>query len=909
VKYDFDISIDDSNSSHTLIVGFVGSEKDVLDLGSATGALGAALKRNGCRVTGVEVDAEAAKVAAAVLDRVVANDLNDPATLTQFPKASFDFVICGDVLEHLADPERVLTDVRPLLRLGGAVVLSIPNVAHADVRLSLLAGRFDYQPLGLLDDTHIRFFTRTSLQALLARAGFSPVAVQRTTSPAFGTEIRIQPAEFPPEVISAVQASGEATTYQFVIKAVPSDQLAGALPEIDVWGEPGPTLLDHEEWNSRFGLERALVGSVARMATMLPPPVSRSPRALSHTPYEYGLDAAQDREGYRLRLEAVGERDAARRRRHLEQLAADSPPQISVLVPVYRPDIDLLDRCVESVRRQTYQNWQLCLCDDGSGDPEVQAALARIEVSDPRITVARRERNGGISAATNSAAEAATGEFLALLDQDDEYEPGALAAAAVALCEDGEIDLLYTDEDKIDPDGGRSEPFFKPNWSPDQLTSHMYLGHLLVFRRSLFDAVGGFRSEYDGSQDYDLVLRLSEKARKVAHVPIVCYHWRKIEGSTAQDYRAKPGADLAARAALADAARRRGWDATVEPGLHEGTFRVRHAVSGSPLVSVIVPFHDGAEYLRRCVTALRERAGYEHFEVILVDNNSWEPETRAVLDRLTEDSRCRIVPYPQPFNWAAINNHTAQFARGDHLLFLNVDVEGGSDGWLAALVEQSQRPEVGAVGGRLLYPNGMVQHAGVVMGLGGGVAWHAFCFLPGDQPGYFGQAKVIRNYCAVTGACMMVRRDVFDSLGGFDRALPVAYNDIDFCLRLREAGYRVVFTPFSELVHEESAVRGHASREPVETAIMWERWAPVIRNDPYFNPNLDPRRSECALDAGLEEDPWQTLVSTVEKWLTRSGATWPQNKSSSSHQGLAQLRSSTSSFWMKSGATSTPTSS
>jgi O-antigen biosynthesis protein len=451
---------------------------------------------------------------------------------------------------------------------------------------------------------------------------------------------------------------------------------------------------------------------------------------------------------------------------------------------------------------------------------------------------------------------------------------GGLTSVALALACDPQIDVLYTDEDKISEDGSRVEPFFKPDWCPDQLLSHMYMGHLLVIRRSLFEQLGGLRSAFDGSQDFDLALRATELARKIAHEPSVAYHWRKMPGSTAQSYQAKPEADQAARRALADALSRRREVATVETGAHESTFRVRRAIVGSPLVSIIIPFHDGAELLRRCLKSVRETAGYENWEAVLVDNLSWEPETRSILSRLEEDSRCRVVEYPHPFNWAALNNFAAQQARGEHLLFLNVDVEGNSHGWLAAMLEHSQRPEVGAVGARLLYPDGRVQHAGVIMGKGGGVAGHAFCFLPGVQPGYFGQDRLIRNYSAVTGACMMSSREAFAAVGGFDESLTVAYNDVDYCLRLGKMGLRTVYTPYAELVHEESAARGRASREFGETAIMFRRWEPLIRRDPFFNPNLNPLGHGFDLHHRRDEqgeDPWRTLALSAEKWLMESG--------------------------------------
>jgi len=344
----------------------------------------------------------------------------------------------------------------------------------------------------------------------------------------------------------------------------------------------------------------------------------------------------------------------------------------------------------------------------------------------------------------------------------------------------------------------------------------------------------------------------------VAHIPEIGYHSREKGGPIAPE-------PAAAQAALTDALTRRGEDATVAEGLHPGTFRVRRTIRGAPLVSIVIPFRDGAELLRRAVESLPSMTGYDRWEAILVDNRSWEPETKALLPQLLREPRCRVTEYGGEFNWAAINNFAAARCDGDVLLFLNSDIEGRRAGWLSAMMEHAQRSDVGAVGARLLYPNGAVQHAGVVMGMGGGIAWHPFCFCPADQPGYFGQAKVIRNYSAVTGACLMVRRQVFDEVSGFDEALAVSFNDIDFCLRLRERGYRVVSTPFAELVHHESSTRGRSAVERDESWTMLDRWVHVMRRDPYFNPNLDLRRTEFAVRVGPEEvDPWRNLRLTLE---------------------------------------------
>ena len=464
----------------------------------------------------------------------------------------------------------------------------------------------------------------------------------------------------------------------------------------------------------------------------------------------------------------------------------------------------------------------------------VRRQLARI-ADPPAVSVVE----GDSVEAWNVAASESTGEFLAFVETGDELEPGVIDDIALALHGDPAIDVLYTDSDLLDADGRRIRPFFKPGWAPDQLLSHPYVGRLLVVRRSLFESAGGFAGDDFGSAaEYDLTLRVTEQARRIVRLPIVGYHRRTPQ---------RPLDDSEALLALEAALRRRGETGGAETGLCPGTYRVRRMIRGDPLVSVIVPFHNGAEHLRRCLTSLRETAGYERWEAVLIDNRSWDPNTRAVLTRHASDERIRVLPYPGRFNWAAINNHAVKHSNGAHLLFLNADVAGLSEGWLTAMLEHSQRSDVGAVGARLLYPDGRVQHAGVVMGLGGGVAWHAFCYCPSDRSGYFDQAKVIRNYSAVTGACMMVRYDVFERMGGFGEDLPVAYNDVDFCLRLHDEGYRIVYTPYAELIHDESYARGRIPPDGYAVETMTARWGDRIRSDPYYNPNLDLRRPEAVV--------------------------------------------------------------
>jgi len=522
----------------------------------------------------------------------------------------------------------------------------------------------------------------------------------------------------------------------------------------------------------------------------------------------YGPDAAEDDQAYRAWLAAYAEKRDGERAANRRELSHHRPPGISVVVGGNPVEPDLCARSLASARDQ-----------DLPVTDVVEALTPELDLAD----------------SWNAGASRASGDFLAFVEAGDELEPGVLADVALTLAGDPEIDLAYTDSDSLNQAGERIRPFFKPGWAPDQLLSHMYLGRLTVVRRSLFESIGGFRSGFGQSHEYDFALRASERARRIVRVPVVGYHRRSTPAESAGE-----GANRALEAAL----RRRGEEAEVEPGLCPGTYRLRRPVSTDALVSVIVPFHNGAEHLRRCVRSLQQTAGHDRWEAILVDNRSWDPNTRALLARTARDPRVRVISYPGSFNWAAINNRAVKESTGAHLLFMNADVEGRSDGWMDAMLEHSQRPEIGAVGARLLYPDGRVQHAGVVMGLGGGVAWHIFCNCPESSSGYFDQAKVIRNCSAVTGACMMVRRDAFERLGGFSEDLAVAYNDVDFCLRLQHEGYRVVYTPFAELVHDESQTRGRMPPDRHAVDTMTARWGDWIRCDPYFNPNLDRYRAE-----------------------------------------------------------------
>ncbi len=519
-------------------------------------------------------------------------------------------------------------------------------------------------------------------------------------------------------------------------------------------------------------------------------------------------------------------------------------PLISITTPVYNTDEVWLRKAIESVRAQIYPRWELCLVNDASTSPHVRSILDEYAAHDGRIKVKHLRQNEGAAGAGNHALGISTGEFVGRLDSHDELSPDALFEVVKRLNESPDLDLLYSDQDKLELDGRRVEPFFKPDWSPDLLLSCNYIQHFGVFRRSLLAEIGGFRPEFVWSADSDLLLRFTERTGKIAHIPKILYHWRKIPGSLAASPSAKPHVSETGRRALLDALRRRRYDGWVENSSAPGLRTVRYRLSGTPLVSIIIPTRDQWQLLQQCVRSVEERTSYPRYEIIVLDNDSAEPRTLKYLEAIAR--RWRVYRYPGPFNFSAINNFGATHARGEYLLFLNDDTQVVRSEWLTAMLEHAQRPEVGAVGAKLLYPDGRVQHAGVVLGIGG-VAGHAFRYVPDEALRHLGFADCVRNCSAVTAACMMVPRRAFAEVDGFDERFRMAFNDVDFCLRLRERGYLIVYTPLAVLYHHESATRGRR-HPPEDEALCLRRWGDLIRGgDPYYNPNLTVSREDWSL--------------------------------------------------------------
>ncbi len=522
-------------------------------------------------------------------------------------------------------------------------------------------------------------------------------------------------------------------------------------------------------------------------------------------------------------------------------------PKISIITPVYNPDKQWLESCINSVINQTYDNWELCLADDNSTKPHVKEILEYFSKKDPRIKVVYRPKNGHISKASNSALKIATGEFVALLDHDDDLAPHALFKIVETLNQNSKLDLIYSDEDRVEIDGQHVNPFFKPDWSPDMLMSLNYICHLSVIRKKIIDQIKGFRTGYEGSQDYDLFLRITEQTKNIYHIPDILYSWRKIPGSTAAVYSVKNYCNQASIKSLTDALDRRNIAGKAENGLVEGTFRTKYQVISNPLVSIIIPTKDKVDYLKRCLDSIFKKTTYQNYELIIIDTNSVEKETYDYYQKIKSNKKITFLTWKKEFNYSAVNNFGAKKAKGDYFLLLNNDTEIITPDWIESMLEHAQRPQTGAVGVKLLYPNNRIQHAGVLIGIGG-VANHAMLDYPDSLVQSFPVANskdIVRNFSAVTAACLMISKTKFFEVNGLNEKFRIAFNDVDFCLNLSQKGYFNVYTPYAKLYHHESISVGKptdGSRNLIELNQEMERvinkWAEIIKKDPFYNKNL-----------------------------------------------------------------------
>jgi GT2 family glycosyltransferase len=530
-------------------------------------------------------------------------------------------------------------------------------------------------------------------------------------------------------------------------------------------------------------------------------------------------------------------------------------PLISVVVPAFRTPEEFLRRMLDSLLMQTYGNWELCLANGSPEDADMARVLAEYAQRDSRIRFEALEKNLGIAENTNRALAMARGEFVGFLDHDDFLAPNALFEIVKALQKEPDAKVFYTDEDKVTANGKEHfQPHFKPDFNLDLLRSNNYICHFFVAKRELIENAGGFRTEYEGAQDYDFIFRCVEKAEnKIVHIPEILYHWRTHSSSTADNPASKMYAFEAGRRAICAHLERSGVKGVVTHTKDLGFYRVQYPVEGEPLVSIIIPNKDECGTLTACLQSIREKTTYKNYEILIVENNSTTDEIFAYYGEVAREENIRLLRWEKEFNYSAINNFAARKARGEYLLFLNNDVTVITPQWLEELLGVCQRPEVGAAGVKLLYPDNTIQHAGCVIGIGG-IAGSMFVDMPAERSGYLHKASIMQDMSAVTAACMMMKKKVFEEAGGFAEELAVAFNDMDLCLRVNQAGHLVVYDPYVQLYHAESKTRGaEDSKEKVrrfqrEIEYMRCHWMHILKNgDPYYNKNLSLTRWDYSL--------------------------------------------------------------
>lgn len=522
-------------------------------------------------------------------------------------------------------------------------------------------------------------------------------------------------------------------------------------------------------------------------------------------------------------------------------------PLISIIIPVYNPPIGFFKKALDSIVNQIYTNWEICIADDCSTDEEVKEVIEEYKKKHSNIKVVYRTENGHISKASNSAIELAEGEYTLLFDQDDELKENTLFEIVKLINQKPDADLIYSDEDKIDENNIHSAPHFKPDWCPDSLLSRNYICHVSVFKTNQLRAIGGFRVGFEGSQDHDLLLRYTEKYTNIYHIPEILYHWRIHEYSVASSEGVKPYAYRAAQTAITEAFARRGYQANI--GFLDGFigYTVRLEIKKpNDLVSIIIPTKDKQKYLEQCIDSIVNLSEYRNFEIILIDNNSSERGFFKLIEKYKNQRNFKFIYVrdEKVFNFSRLMNLGRKYANGEYILLLNNDTQVISPDWINGLMEHAQRPEIGVVGCKLLFDDDTIQHAGVVIGLGG-VASHAFMGDYVDEPGYFHYKKLLNNYSALTAACIMMRKNVYDEVNGFNEEFVVEYNDVDFCLKVLEKGYRNLYVPHVSLYHYESISRGHPhatsegyKRHVKEVNLFRKKWMKYVDHDPCYNPNL-----------------------------------------------------------------------
>lgn len=941
-RYAYQINPEEDFTTAARILRLVGTGKRVLELGAASGSMTRAFKeRNQCTVVGVEIDAAAAESARPYCERLIVGDIDTLDWAAEFGDERFDVVVAADVLEHLVDPWRCLEQTRARLTPAGYLVLSIPNVGFSGLLGAICAGEFPYQDKGLLDSTHLRFFTSHELEIALVASGYLPDEWERVELGAVDSEFSGHWQTLPEAVKAALAMNPEANTYQFVVRAFPADRqrwnryLRGKKALVDeAHCSREEALLQAQEAVQQLGRAREemritadaseaqkaqrqeLLGELREARAHLSQCQKMAAQRTRQAEHAEGeLQAVLASECWRLtaplrlliaqfrRLQlvwiflvylarhprkilpsiaqiyhdwrragliavklaiiqlpfAVGETElwaryqaqldreiAPKWRRRIEQMP--HRPLISVLLPTYNTPEAVLRQTINSVVAQLYPDWQLCVADDGSTEPSVRRVLEEYAKRDSRIKVRYSETNHGIATATNQALELAEGEFVALLDHDDLLERQALYRLAESILAD-QPDFIYSDELLLAADGKDVLGYvFRPSFSLELLRAHPYIVHLVAFRTTLVRELGGLDVSLSISQDYDLILRVAEKAKTIVHIPEILYRWRQQQQSAG--HQKKEQVMATSKRILEQHLSRCHEEGTVEDGQAFNFFDVRYRVQSEVRVAIIIPTKNHGELLRQCVESIERTVKQTSYEIVVIDHESDDPRTLAYLEHLQD--KHRVLRYEGPFNFSAINNWAvSQLAEDDytHYLFCNNDIEAVDAGWLERMVEFGQKPDVGIVGPTLYYPdNDIIQHAGVCVGIYG-AAEHYGKWLskwrPDDgtiHPGYGGSLIANHEMSAVTAACMLMRRDAFEKINGYGEEFVVGFGDVDLCLRTIQAGYRIIFCPQAALIHHESYTRGQSRGEdphPEDSALFQQRWRAFLRQgDPYYSPHL-----------------------------------------------------------------------
>ncbi len=921
-RYSYQIDPEDTESTAAKILRLTGKGKRVLELGTAGGTMTEEFKRRQCTVVGVEIDPLAAKKAELNCERMIVGDLDKLDLVATLPEDRFDVVVAADVLEHLVDPQRLLNQLGKLLKPDGYLVVSVPSVGFNGLLGAIISGEFPYRETGLLDRTHLRFFTRHELETLLVIAGLLPDIWEPVELGAADSEFREHWRRLPAEVRSALESNPEGNTYQYVARARPADPerwnrylrkkknredevrhnlklanlrnndlsarleiVSGELQRVkqdmqfqlqdmqfqlqhmternEQVEKELQTILSSTSWRlslpirifgkcvHRLRLVLRLVSFLAARPVKIRPSFRRLHKAwrlkgmqavkqiMINIPME--VDPMELWQAYRKKLNSEG---YAQIKQLVDKM--NDKPLISILLPTYNTEPAILRETLDSVLGQLYPAWQLCVVDDASPDREVRNILKKYAGQDSRIKLTFLETNVGIAGATNRALEMAEGEYTALLDHDDILEKQALYRIAESVLSDNP-DLIYSDEVLITKHGKDIQNFvFRPSFSLELLRSHPYIVHLAVVRTELLRRLGGFNEELPISQDYDLFLRVVEQADCIVHIPEVLYCWRQQKSSAGHDKQ-----DLVMETSMTILERhleRCGESAVVEQGKIFNYFEVRYPIQEDVKVAIIIPTKNNGTLVRQCVESIKRTVHNIPHDIVVIDHESSDPDSIRYFDRLKAEHQ--VLSYQGPFNFSTINNWAvAQIPDTySHYLFLNNDIEAVTEDWLERMMELGQKDEVGIVGATLFYPeNDIYQHAGVCVGMHG-LAEHygkwLSKWLPDGSlhPGYLGSLIANHEVSAVTAACMLIRRDAFRKISGFDDELAVGFGDVDLCLRVLRQGYRVIFCPHAVLIHHESYTRGQTRGKdphPQDSARFLHRWKSFIaEGDPYYNPNL-----------------------------------------------------------------------